>query len=289
LSTAIADNSFALPEDERIPAGAGGKRILVVGECFHEARRIRMRFEEYLRQGAGHFGARIAFACTRAPVSYADLDMKSERLALALRDRGIGRRDRVILFMDHRWESVVALFATLKAGAVAVTAEADMTSEDLRMLVEHEQAAAVVTQPQCASAAGFALARAFSVRMVILVGGDRRLHSDGCVFFEEAVSGIGRCEPPALPSGEDDPLAVLADGSIMTHRDLTESLDADESPGDPVELPSLAERDGIRRLFGAIRAGAAITFSSLDGLGAHHHRYFTPAMLSRFAAAEGLA
>jgi acyl-CoA synthetase (AMP-forming)/AMP-acid ligase II len=247
-----------------------------------------MRFEEYLRQGARHFGARTALICMRTRVSYADLDAKSDRLALVLRDRGIGRGDRIILFMDPRWEGVVALFAALKAGAAVVTADADMTPEELRRLVDHEQAAAVVTQAQCASAAGVALAHVFSVRMVILVGGDRRVHSGGCVSFEEAVSGIGRCEFGGFAGGTDDALAVLTDGSILTHRDITESPDPDESLEGAVELSSLAERSGLWRLFAAVRSGAAITFSSHDGLGVYR-RHLAPAMLSSFTAAARLA
>ena len=51
-------------------------------------------------------------------MSYGELDARSERLAAALRARGLERGDRVAIFMDNTLACVVSIFGVLKAGGV---------------------------------------------------------------------------------------------------------------------------------------------------------------------------
>lgn len=54
----------------------------------------------------------------RAAISYADLQMRTARLAGALAARGIGKGDRVILYMPMIPEALVAMLAVARLGAV---------------------------------------------------------------------------------------------------------------------------------------------------------------------------
>jgi long-chain acyl-CoA synthetase len=48
--------------------------------------------------------------------TYAQLDEESSRLAAALQVRGLGRGERVAIYMDNTWPCVVGIYAVLKAG-----------------------------------------------------------------------------------------------------------------------------------------------------------------------------
>jgi acyl-CoA synthetase (AMP-forming)/AMP-acid ligase II len=54
--------------------------------------------------------------------SYAQVDERSNRLANALVKMGIGKKDRVALFLNNRWQYVELYWAILKIGAVCVPA-----------------------------------------------------------------------------------------------------------------------------------------------------------------------
>ena len=77
-----------------------------------------MRFETYLRQSAERFPDKTALVASGRRLTYSQLDQMSDELAQGLMDRGVGRGDRVVLFLDNSAEAVVSIFAVLKAGAV---------------------------------------------------------------------------------------------------------------------------------------------------------------------------
>ena len=77
-----------------------------------------MRFETYLRQSAERFPDKAALIASGRRFTYSQLDHLSDELAQGLINRGVGRGDRVVLFLDNSAEAVVSIFAVLKAGAV---------------------------------------------------------------------------------------------------------------------------------------------------------------------------
>jgi len=53
-------------------------------------------------------------------ISFGSLKTDSDRLALALRRRGLGRGDRIAILLPQSVETVLAHFAAYKLGAIAV-------------------------------------------------------------------------------------------------------------------------------------------------------------------------
>jgi long-chain acyl-CoA synthetase len=76
-------------------------------------------------------------------VTSAELDAASDRLAGALGRRGIGRGDRVTLFMPNSIEFVIAFYATLRAGGVVNPINAQSKEREVRFQVEDSGAKAV--------------------------------------------------------------------------------------------------------------------------------------------------
>ena len=56
----------------------------------------------------------------RTDFTYGELDRDADRLAAALRKRGVGRGDRVALVLPQRFETAVAHIALYRLGAVAM-------------------------------------------------------------------------------------------------------------------------------------------------------------------------
>jgi amino acid adenylation domain-containing protein len=105
-------------------------------------RRVREAPDHPALEVAGD-GARVA----PSVLSYADLDRSSDHWAARIQSRGIAPGAFVALFMRRSPEFVVAVLATLKAGAAYVPVDPDYPLERQRFLLEDSHAAAVLTQP----------------------------------------------------------------------------------------------------------------------------------------------
>jgi acyl-CoA synthetase (AMP-forming)/AMP-acid ligase II len=217
-----------------------------------------MRIEERLRESVARHGAYPAVIAGRASYSYAELDLKSERLAAALQQGGVGHGDRVALFMDDGWEAVVSAFAVLKAGGVVVPVGADAAAGTLCTTLQKQRPVAIATQSRLASLVAAALSSVHSVRLVVLAGGDRAGAGGTCISFAEAVGRIGRMPTVAAGGVDTDPAVVIGDEPPLTHRQLAEDAAGAAIAGDGFMLPSLAERAGFSRLVAAIDAGSAM-------------------------------
>ncbi|QWP75370.1 amino acid adenylation domain-containing protein [Lysobacter sp. K5869] len=77
-------------------------------------------------------------------VGYAELDRRANRIANGLRERGIGREDRVVLLGRRSVDLVVATLAVLKAGAAYVPLDPEQPAERLAELIADSGAKAVL-------------------------------------------------------------------------------------------------------------------------------------------------
>ncbi|MEK8127219.1 amino acid adenylation domain-containing protein [Paenibacillus filicis] len=78
-------------------------------------------------------------------MSYGELNAQANRLAAALRGRGIGRDHVVGLMAVHSPETIVAILAVLKAGGAYVPIDPGYPAERIRYLMEDSQAALLLT------------------------------------------------------------------------------------------------------------------------------------------------
>jgi amino acid adenylation domain-containing protein len=75
---------------------------------------------DLLSAAARDGGDRIAVLDGERQLSYAELDARSSSMAAAMADRGVKPGDRVGLLLEKSLEAVIAIYATLKAGATYV-------------------------------------------------------------------------------------------------------------------------------------------------------------------------
>ncbi|GAB2511124.1 non-ribosomal peptide synthetase [Nocardia heshunensis] len=83
----------------------------------------------------------VAVRCAGEELSYAELDRRSSRLARVLIGRGIGPEDRVAVALPRSIDSVVALWAVAKCGAVYVPVDPRYPAERVRYMLADSGAA----------------------------------------------------------------------------------------------------------------------------------------------------
>jgi acyl-CoA ligase (AMP-forming) (exosortase A-associated) len=76
--------------------------------------------DDLLLRAAEEHGERTAIVDGKSSYTYTDLLAASDSLATALLDAGVARGDRVGIYMQKSWESIVAMLAISQAGAAFV-------------------------------------------------------------------------------------------------------------------------------------------------------------------------
>jgi long-chain acyl-CoA synthetase len=185
-----------------------------------------MRVEDFLRTSARKHPGKLALISGKTRSTFKDLDLASDRLATTLAARGVGRGDRVVVFMDNCVEAVIAIFAVLKAGAVFSPVNPSTKADKLAYILNNCQAKALVTQHRLMSAAAEALAEAPSVSVTVVAGGQEEPTLPGALHWRAALAA--ESAPPAF-SGIDLDLAMIIytsgstgvpKGVTMTHRNV---------------------------------------------------------------------
>jgi amino acid adenylation domain-containing protein len=86
----------------------------------------------------------VAIICGKERWTYRSVDQYSDRLANALAERGVGRHDRVVVFLDNSPESVISLYGILKAGGTFVILNSTMKSKKLGYILRDSGAKALI-------------------------------------------------------------------------------------------------------------------------------------------------
>jgi amino acid adenylation domain-containing protein len=98
----------------------------------------------FSRAHDGHAG-KDAIVDGERRITYAELLERAQRHAGVLKEAGVGKGDRVVIFLQRSVEAVVALFGTWFAGGVAVIANERLRSQQVHHVVQHSEASCVVT------------------------------------------------------------------------------------------------------------------------------------------------
>lgn len=176
-----------------------------------------MRVERFLRDSASRFPGKTALVAGGRRLTFAELDVMSDRLAAMLTHRGLARGERAIVFMENCWEAVVAIFAIQKAGGVFSPINPSTKADKLAYVINNCRAIAVLTQDRLVPLVDKVLTECPSVKFSIATGRD----------FEAALTH--QAAPPKMP-GIDIDLSMLVytsgstgfpKGVMMTHQNVS--------------------------------------------------------------------
>jgi amino acid adenylation domain-containing protein len=152
-------------------------------------------FQELFEAQAARTPQRTALKAGTAALSYGELDGRANRLAQALRARGVGRGQRVGLCLERGADMLAAVLGIVKAGAAYIPLDPSLPQDRLRFMAEDAGLTLLVSTS--AAAAPFGLPR------------DRQLllDADAAALAEQPDQ---RLEPDAsLQARPEDPAYVM--------------------------------------------------------------------------------
>ncbi len=107
-----------------------------------------MQVEHFLECSARSHPDKTALVCGARRLTYGELDRMANRLANSLRTEGVGREDRVAVYLENCVEAVAAVFAILKAGATFVVVNPTTKIAKLEYILNNCRAKGLVTDPE---------------------------------------------------------------------------------------------------------------------------------------------
>lgn len=127
-----------------------------------------MRIEARLRDSARRVGEKTALVAGAVRLTYAELDVQSDRLAAGLIRAGVKPGDRVLMVLDNGHEAVLSFFGVWKAGAVPCPLYPAIKAEKLAGILESTEASVVIMQARQRAAVEAAVSST-KVRPVLIV------------------------------------------------------------------------------------------------------------------------
>lgn len=181
---------------------------------------------DLLRRSAKRYPAKVALIDGERRLTFAELDAAVNRIANAMRQRGVAHGDRVALLAHNSWQYVALDFATARLGAVLVPINFMLGPAEVGFILEHSGAIGLIAE------AGELLAVAEDASTAVPAPPKLR----GVIGTDPT----GRCEPvdawathvdatePAVLVGDEDPLRLMytsgtesrPKGAIHTSRSL---------------------------------------------------------------------
>jgi len=192
-----------------------------------------MLLHHFLETTTRHAPDRTALVCGGRRHTYAEIDRAAGALAAWLQQRGLKRGDRVAIFLDNSVETVIGIYAALKAGAVFMPIN-PLTKEDkLAYLLNDSRASVLLTHAALHSVYSAALVRNTSVHTCLVVGGPPAANADPRL---RAYADIGDADlAPEVPGTIDQDLAAIIytsgstgdpKGVMLTHLNMVSAANS---------------------------------------------------------------
>jgi amino acid adenylation domain-containing protein len=135
-------------------------------------------------------------------LTYAELEGDSNRVARALNDLRVKRGDRVGIYVEKSFASIVAIFGILKAGAAYVPLDPGAPASRIAYIARNCDIQVVLTSPAKLKGLAEALTEATPIHSAILMGSSENATEAGVQLSE----GFNLVDPESLKSQISDAL-----------------------------------------------------------------------------------
>jgi len=180
---------------------------------------------QHVERAARFFPRHPAILFEGAPLAYADLDARANRVANALTAHGVQAGDRVALYLPNIPEFSLCYLAVLKMGAVAVSINAIFKSEEVAYILDDSGSTVLFTVEDLLM--NVPRGERPSLRHVVVCAGD----AHGYPTLDDWM-GKGAPGARAMDMHPDDPAVLLytsgttgvPKGTILTHGNIVSNM-----------------------------------------------------------------
>ena len=157
-------------------------------------------------------------------LSYSELNSRSNQVAHALIEGGVGLGDRVALLLMNGTEFVESFFAIAKIGAVNVPLNWRLVADELEFILADAGATVIIFGSEFTEIVDELRGRgeATSIATWIQVGGEAR---DGTIGYEGWMSAASSAEPTPSGSGDDLVFIMYTSGTTGLPKGVMHSHD----------------------------------------------------------------
>ncbi|MBC7113752.1 MAG: long-chain-fatty-acid--CoA ligase [Candidatus Methanomethyliales bacterium] len=236
-----------------------------------------MPLDQMLSKSAEEFGEKAAIVWNEKEYSFKDLDSMSNKFAHALLEKGVGKGDRICIFMQNSPEFVISHFGIIKAGCITVPLNVMYRRRELVHMVNDSGATVMVTSE---SNLPYVLEVKNDLRSLKEIIVTSLNVPEGCLsFYRFLDNGIDK---PTNVRNSDEDVAVIcytsgttgrAKGAMITHSNFISNISTLS------QLWELTDRD---------RLMMALPMFHVHGLGIAVHGMvycgYTMILLERFDA-----
>jgi long-chain acyl-CoA synthetase len=229
---------------------------------------------EALLTSARKFPSKTAFIIKSKEYTYSSLLKSAEKLACHLILSGINKGDRVAVYMNNSWQSVISIYGITLAGAVFLIINPQTKAEKLQYILNDSEAKMLISESILSNEFSQALETSTTIQEVIITGDINQIPGFSIpqsVRFEDIITGNNPVK--LLPKIIPNDLAALIytsgstgfpKGVMMTHQSmvfsswsLIEYLRLSEEDRIILLLP-LAFDYGLYQLLMAITIGGSL-------------------------------
>ncbi|MFT4165236.1 MAG: acyl-CoA ligase (AMP-forming), exosortase A system-associated [Microlunatus sp.] len=193
---------------------------------------MRTNLHHLLEQSAARQPAAPALTYKARTASYAEAWQLTESFAAGLASIGLGRAERVGIYLDKRIETVAAIFGVSRAGGVFVPINHILKAQQVGYILDNCDVKVLVTSPERLATLHAQLAESPSVEHVIVVDAPAELAAEeGASYAAHSwaeLTALDAAELAASPAIDVDMAAILytsgstgkPKGVVLSHRNL---------------------------------------------------------------------
>jgi len=171
-----------------------------------------MLVQHFLENSADRRPGKVALVCDGQRLTYAEIEARANRLANAFTASGLGRGERVALYLPNSVELVIGIFAALKAGGVFVVINHSTKYHKLAYILNNCQASALVMPRRQVDWAERLLEEVPFLEATVLTG-RARAEREGMLSFEAIQRNCSPQRPEPVNIDRDLACLIYTSGS----------------------------------------------------------------------------